>query len=329
MPFINDDGEPFADDRLWSMTTSNDPIERAQALHELALRAARQGRFREAIDLQSAGVSALDGAGDDRLRGRMLGTLARMNLDLGDLEAALDCATASAAVLREHTMDCELATPQRIAGLALLELDRLDEARDQTDAALRLFESCDDDDCIALCRTTLADIARRQGDPSASVAHHREAVAARRRTDDVVKTGDAVFALAIALLRDDQPSEARDLLGDLVDYWEYLDEPGRRYEATAAMGVALRATGAFAAAVGALAAGADGIKSLGRRDLAVQYDLERVHALRDLGFAAQADDLEGQVRAYQRILGLDQAATESAGGDADGLTADDESEVGR
>jgi tetratricopeptide (TPR) repeat protein len=336
MRFINDDGEPFADDQLWSLTTSDDQRERAEALYELAMRSARAGGFDRSAELLTTAVDVLERSGDHHLRGSYLSMLALVNLDAGRPEDALDCATAASEILREHSMGCELATAQRSIGLALVELERPDEARAQTEAALRLFESCDDHDCIAQCHQSLADLAEANGEFELALEHRRQSLAARQQTGDPRTSGVATFLLAETLIACGEPGEAAELLADLAAHWQYLEEWAMQLEATGLLGEAVLAAGDPGRAVVPLAAASEGLKQLGNRMLAARYDAQRVRALRQIGFDDQADELERLVTGYWRVLGIDppefdddDTTTSEHDVDADLFFADDDGEVAR
>jgi tetratricopeptide (TPR) repeat protein len=88
-----------SDDELWARCASVDPAVRAEALRELAARAARTGRTAAAIDLLEAAIASFELAGDELPRGLALVALADTLTAAGRVDDAVDSAWAALALL--------------------------------------------------------------------------------------------------------------------------------------------------------------------------------------------------------------------------------------
>jgi tetratricopeptide (TPR) repeat protein len=107
------------DAELWARCADRDPATRAEALRELAARAARVGRTTAAIDLLEAAIAGFELSGDDLARGLALVSLVDVLVSAGRRDDAVDTAWAAVALLDSVAGDRHIADAWWMLAVAL------------------------------------------------------------------------------------------------------------------------------------------------------------------------------------------------------------------
>jgi tetratricopeptide (TPR) repeat protein len=139
----------------------------------------RLGNPAQAIShLKQAFATALE-LGNDADAAQAISSLARVNLDLGDVGAAENQARQALRLLdgREDYLD-EIGSVQVVLGRALLEQDRLDEAETILREADRSFELLASAGHRASAWIVRGDVASRRGDDRTAARLYRQAAEA-------------------------------------------------------------------------------------------------------------------------------------------------------
>jgi tetratricopeptide (TPR) repeat protein len=154
--------------------------------------------------------------------------LSEMHLRLGAAHDALECARSASARFAELGMDYELAKARSFAGLALVQLERADEAREELDAAARLFTRVGNEPMRALLAIqrprgaafALADVeaaARTLADTGAGFLAQFGAAALARARHDAGDRNGAEEALSGLFAQGGEGALERLVLEDALD----------------------------------------------------------------------------------------------------------------
>lgn len=156
-------------------------------------------------------------------------TLAAVGSDLGGRHVS-----DSPLVLATHLARHWATVGQLVAGRETLEraLDTVAASDDERGAALR----------------ALADLATAQGDMTAAIAAHREAIAIADAAGDRAAGSASRYALAVALLRVGAADEARAEVDLALEAFRDLGDPHGEAFARSALGLVARAEGSIAEA---------------------------------------------------------------------------------
>ncbi|MGV9763253.1 tetratricopeptide repeat protein [Micromonospora tulbaghiae] len=190
--------------------------------HGIALAAI--GRYQEALQLHRLHLFLARSASDQFQLLNALGHIGMVRSRMGDFEPAVRIMEASLR-LRDRTGHRYGEPELRVdLGIALRELDRLDEARHQHETALRL--ALDNGERHAQCAALneLGTTAGAQGYPQEAIRLHEQALKLASRIAHPQEQGRALARLG-SLLVDKDPDEARRLWRRALAIFERIGGP--------------------------------------------------------------------------------------------------------
>jgi CHAT domain-containing protein/tetratricopeptide (TPR) repeat protein len=197
-------------------------------LHNLgrALSQAGDGRGAREVLLRARDLLAGTNDGDQYL-GTVLTTLGGVEVELGDIDAAIACHQAGLDLARVRG-DAEAEADARVnLGIALKDAGRLSEARDQLTAALSQAKERRLDSVTAHALTTLGLVAELLHSPDEAREHYGEALGLYTELSDDGNAATVLYCLASLHNADGAWDEAQRLLGEALDRYQRVgDELG-------------------------------------------------------------------------------------------------------
>lgn len=155
---------------------TTDPRRRGWYLSNMASILTYRKQYAEAVPRYEQALELVRASGDTRTEASMLTALGHSLCALGDLERGLAELDAAVAAARDFGLPLEEADALQTKGHALIDADRLAEARPLLEQALAVAGPLDAYEVFESTSLGLARIDRRQGRPADAVRHLRAAM---------------------------------------------------------------------------------------------------------------------------------------------------------
>jgi CHAT domain-containing protein/tetratricopeptide (TPR) repeat protein len=194
-------------------------------LHNLGLVLSQAGDGPGAREALLRARDLLTGTGEgEQYLGTVLTTLGGLEVELGDLEAAIACHQAAldlAGVRGEAKAEAKARVD---LGIALKDAGRLSEARDQLTAALSQAKERHLDLYTAHALTALGLIAERLHRPDEAREHYGGALALYTELSDDANAANVLYCLSSLYSADGAWDEAQRLLGEALDRYQRVGD---------------------------------------------------------------------------------------------------------
>ncbi len=155
---------------------TDDPRRQGWYLSNMASILTYQQKHAEAVPRYEQALALVRASGDRRAEASMLTSLGHSLCALGDLDRGLRELDAAVSAAREFDLPLEEANALQTKGHALIDADRLTEARPLLEQALAIAGPLDAYEVFESTSLGLARIDRREGRPEQAVAHLRPAM---------------------------------------------------------------------------------------------------------------------------------------------------------
>lgn len=194
------------------------------ALSAKGIVAETYGHLDEARSCFERSVVAARSCGDDERLGIALSNIGRLEVVRGQNQAALEHFDQAIEALERVHSTASIARGHNNAGIALFNMQRISEAQERYQTALRLHDTIGDVVGASSLRTNLAQLAYREQRFDDALELIEQSIATKRRIDDHYGLGIALYTRGIVRNECGDQQEGRNDLEEALSIFESIKE---------------------------------------------------------------------------------------------------------